>query len=101
MAKYVRKRSLLDEETGEKFISDEHVRVHSGSTWDRGRFVKLFLPAIDVLMRFKPSELQLAMHVLQRLKSGSRVVALSFTSYQDFCQVQLGKTAEGRPTTRL
>lgn len=94
MAKYVRKRSLLDEQTGEKFISDEHVRVHSGSTWDRGRFVKLFLPAIDVLMRFKPSELQLAMHVLQRLKSGSRVIALSFSSYQDFCQVQLGKTAD-------
>lgn len=94
MAKYVRKRSLLDEETGEKFISDEHVIVRNGSSWDRGRFVKLFLPAIDVLMRFKPSELQLAMHVLQRLKSGSRVIALSFSSYQDFCQVQLGKTAD-------
>lgn len=94
MPKYVRKRTLLDESTGEKFLADEHVKIHNGSVWDRGRFVKLFLPAIDVLLRFKPSELHLAMHVLLRLKSGSRVVDLSFTGYNDFCEVYLGKSAE-------
>ena len=94
MPKFVRKRNLVDPETGENFLSDERISVVGRTTWDRGRFVKLFIPCIDVLRRLKPSEFQLAMYVLSKLKSGSRELTLSFSGYSDWYQLTFMKAPD-------
>ena len=94
MARFSRKRELVDVETGEQFLSDERISVIGNTVWDRGRFVKLFLPAIDLLVGFKPSEFQLAMHILSKLKSGSRELKLSYQGYKDWCEIRLMKAPD-------
>jgi len=94
MARFSRKRELVDVETGEQFLSDERISVVGNAVWDRGRFVKLFLPAIDLLVGLKPSEFQLAMHVLSRLKNGSRELKLSYQAYKDWCEIRLMKAPD-------
>jgi len=94
MARYSRKRDLVDPDTGELFFADERISVIGKSVWDRGRFVKLFMPGIDVLSRFKPSELVLAMYVLSRLKSGVREVVLSFQGYKDWHEISFSRSPD-------
>ena len=89
MAKFIRRRNLVDADTGENFLSDERINLVGRTTWDNGRFVKLFMPCIDVLSRLKTSEFHLALYVFSKLKRGSRELKLSFSGYSDWYQLTL------------
>lgn len=91
MAKFLRKRQLVDTQTGEEFLSDERISVLGRSAWDRARFVKMFIPGLEALVRLKPSEITLAMYVMTRLKSGSRVVQVEFQGYCEWVEPIVGK----------
>lgn len=91
MTKYSRRRNLVDPDTGESFFADERIKVIGRANWDNGRFVKLFMPGVEVLSRFKPSEMFLVTYVLSKLKRGSRELQLSFQGYNDWHEMCFAK----------
>ena len=91
MARFVRKRQLVDTETGEEFLSDERISVFGRAAWDRGRFVKVFIPGLEALVGLRPSEVSLVVYIMTKLRSGSRVIQVDFQGYSDWCELVSGK----------